>query len=115
MMGEIEAAKVLRSEGLNVHFQTAIGPRGPNTADFLVGGERGTGLGGRATDVFTPITRNSDNVIKGIFNKDSQTPHIILNLRHTPVKLDELGDILNRVNSFHPEFPGRIQSVRIIE
>ena len=48
---EIDVAKILRSEGQNVRFQTPIGHRGAGTADFLVGGETGTGVGGVATDV----------------------------------------------------------------
>jgi hypothetical protein len=105
-LGEIEAAKVLRAQGRNVHFQTPTGLRGPNTADFLVDGV--------PFDVFTPVTKTPGNVIKGIFNKDNQAPNILLNMRHTPVRVDELGDILHRVNTFHPDFPGRIQSVEII-
>src|SRR5207248_3821578 len=62
-IGEIETAKFLRSEGTNVHFQTPVGPRGAGTADFLVGGERGTGLGGAVTDVLTPITSKPGSVI----------------------------------------------------
>ena len=107
--GEIEAAKELRAQGRNVHFQTPTGQRGPTTADFLVDGG--------PFDVYTPVTKNPDNIIKGIFNKDNQSPHIILNLRHTTVTLEELGgvpEILRRVNNFHPDFPGRIQTVEVI-
>lgn len=112
-MGEIEAAKLLRSEGTNVHFQTPIGPRGPNTADFLVGGQKGTGLGGAPTDVFTPITSKPGNIISGIANKNNQAPNIIVNLQHTPVTGSQLGNVLDRLhNGFGAT---NIQSVRIIE
>ena len=112
-MGEIDAAKLLRSEGTNVHFQTPIGPRGPNTADFLVGGQRGTGLGGAPTDVFTPITSKPGNIISGIANKNNQAPNILLNLQHTPVTGSQLGNVLDRLhNGFGAT---NIQSVRIIE
>jgi hypothetical protein len=73
------------------------------------------GVGGAPTDVFTPVTQNPDNVVLGIFNKMDQAPNIILNLNHTPVRAEQLGDILSRVNSFDPSSPGRIQSVLIIK
>ena len=112
-MGELEAAKLLRSEGTNVHFQNPIGPRGPNTADFLVGGQKGTGLGGAPTDVFTPITSKPGNIISGIANKNNQAPNIILNLRHTPVTGSQLGNVMDRLhNGFGAT---NIQNVRIIE
>lgn len=102
---EIEAAKELRAQGRNVHFQTPTGQRGPTTADFLVDGG--------PFDVYTPVTKTPDNIIKG----KNQSPNIILHLRHTTVTLEELGgvpEILRRVNNFHPDFPGRIQTVEVI-
>jgi peptidoglycan-associated lipoprotein len=96
-MGEIEAAKYLRAQGTNVHFQTPVGPRGPGTADFLVGGQRGAGMGGVPWDVLTPRTTIPNNIVRNITSKYDQSPNIILNLRHTPVQPSDLGDVLYRV------------------
>jgi hypothetical protein len=113
-MGEIEAAKVLRSEGTNVHFQKPVGPRGPNTADFLVGGEKGTGAGGIATDVLTPRTAKPENVLLSIADKNDQAQHIIVNLRHTsaPITGAQLGDIQKGLNELGAT---NIKSVKVIE
>lgn len=110
--GEIEAAKALREEGANVHFQTPVGRRGPNTADFLVGGEKGTGVGGIANDVFTPITEKPPNVLLGIAKKSDQSKHIIVNLRHTKVRSADLGDIMKSLSELSAS---SIKSVKIIE
>jgi hypothetical protein len=96
-IGELEMATLLRSEGTNVHFQTPVGPRGPNTADFLVGGQRGTGLGGEVTDVLTPRTSKPANVLLSIADKNDQAPNIIVNLRHTSVAPQQLGDVMSGI------------------
>jgi hypothetical protein len=98
-----------------VHFQTPTGPRGANTADFLVGGEKGTGVGGVPFDVYTPATTNPNNVILGIIAKNDQAPNIIVNLRHTTVTPEQLGDVISRINNFGPNSAGNIKSVRIIK
>ena len=112
--GEIEAAKVLRAEGIDVHFQRPTGQRGPTTADFLVGGERGTGKGGVPPDVLTPRTAKPENVILSIAGKDDQAEHIIVNLRHTPgpITRAQLGDIQNGLADLGVT---NIKSVRVIE
>ena len=61
---EIQAAKALRAEGLNVYFRTAagdIGIEGKRTSDFLVGGFRG-GFGGTPMEVFSPFTANAGRI-----------------------------------------------------
>jgi len=91
-LGEIQAAKTLRSEGQNVHFQTPVGKRGPGTADFLVSGQRGTGVGGKPTDVLTPRTKIPANVALGVASKNDQAPYIIVNIRNNPhLSKDALG------------------------
>ncbi len=91
-MGEIQAAKALRSEGTNVHFQTPTGARGATTADFLVGGERGTGMGGLVFDVYTPKSTNFMSVYSTVAGKNDQAPNIIVNLLNNPyVKRSSLG------------------------
>jgi RHS repeat-associated protein len=111
--GEIEVAKVLIAEGKNVHFQTPVGPKGHGTADFLVGGEEGTGLGGEVTDVFTPITEQPGSVIRGIADKNIQAPNIIVDLRATSVTEWELGDVMTRVRGGFRAT--NIRSVRFIK
>jgi hypothetical protein len=123
-LGEIETAKLLRSEGKNVHFQTPVGPRGAGTADFLVGGEPGTGVGGVVTDVLTPISSKPGSVVRSIADKNNQAPNIIVNLRSSsatewqigtetrPGTTEVLGDVMQRVRE---GFDARnIRSVRII-
>jgi hypothetical protein len=83
-LGEIQAAKTLRDEGSNVHFQTPTGRRGPTTADFLVGGQRGTGAGGTPWDVLTPRTATPQNVALSVAGKSDQAPNVIVNIRNNP-------------------------------
>jgi hypothetical protein len=111
-MGELEVAKILRSEGTNVHFQTPVGPRGPGTADFLVGGERRTGLGGAVTDVLTPRTSKPANVLLSIADKNNQAPNIIVNLRHTSITPQQLGDVMPGIRALGAS---DIQTVRIVK
>ena len=103
-MGEIEAAKTLRESGQNVHFQTPTGKRSylGNTADFLVGGDQGTGLNGIPKDVLTPLVGKRGSVISGIANKTDQAQHIIVNLRHanpriTAAEIGSPNDVVNEI------------------
>jgi hypothetical protein len=123
--GEIEAAKALRASGKNVHFQTPVGNRSPagNTADFLVGGQKGTGIGGSPVDVLTPIAGKRDSIIKGIVSKSTQTPNVFVNLRHaTPsIKASEIGtptSVLNEIkNGFINSDPTviNLRSIQFLE
>jgi Contact-dependent growth inhibition CdiA C-terminal domain len=91
---------------------TPVGRRGADTADFLVGGFKGTGKGGVPTDVFTPITEKPANVLLGIANKKDQAENIIVNLRHTNVQSNQLGNVKQ---SLFDLGAGNIKSVKIIE
>jgi RHS repeat-associated protein len=114
--GEIDVAELLKSEGVNVHFQTPTPPKGPpkfGTADYLVGGEAGTGAGGAATDVLTPVTTEPNSVISSIVAKENQAPNIIVNMSATTVTEWELGDVMFRVRE---GFGAKnIQSVRFVK
>jgi RHS repeat-associated protein len=114
--GEIDVAELLSSEGVNVHFQTPTPPKGPpkfGTADYLVGGEPGTGVGGTATDVLTPITSEPDSVISSIVKKENQAPNIIVNMSATAVTEWELGDVMSRVRTGFGA--NNIKSVRFVK
>lgn len=119
-LGEIQAAKVLRAEGMNVHFQTPIGQRGPKTADLLVGGERGTGAGADVFDVLTPRTENPANVALGIASKNNQAPNIIVNIRNNPhLSMESLGgpkQLMQDVRDLIEPAGGvmKIKSIRIV-
>jgi hypothetical protein len=120
-LGEIQVAKILRSEGKNVFFQKPVGPRGSDTADFLVGGERRTGFGGIPTDVLTPRTANPRNVLLSIADKNDQAPSIIVNLSNNPSvwasQLGDFGNILDRVwEILEPQgVPLNIKQLRIVD
>jgi RHS repeat-associated protein len=96
---EIRAARYLRDHGVNVHFQKAGLRRSKTgeTADFLVDGDRGTGRGGRPYDVFSPEATKPDAVFRGIRNKDSQTTGVIVDFSRTPVKPEQLGNVMARL------------------
>ena len=101
-LGEINAAKALRAEGINVHLRKAAGDQGiqdVRTADFFVGGERGTGKGGQIFDVFSPSSGNAGRVVGQTAKKLSQTDRVILNLDNTKLTVDELSNIIPRVNN----------------
>lgn len=120
-LGEIQVAKILRSERKNVHFQKPIGPRGPRTADYLVGGQKGTGVGGVVTDTLTPSTSNPASVYTSVSRKNDQAPSIIVNLLNNPsVRAEQLGseaNILEQVRLLIEPAGGtmRINSVRVID
>ena len=48
-------------------------------------------------DVYTPITTNANRIISAIASKGSQADGIVLDLSQTTVKLQDLGNILARV------------------
>jgi hypothetical protein len=100
-LGEINAAKALRSEGINVHFRIAAGDQGVQkvrTADFFVGGERGTGNGGQIFDVITPSTSNAGRIISAVAKKMSQADRVVINLDKTSLTVEDLGNIIPCVN-----------------
>jgi hypothetical protein len=101
-LGEINAAKALKAKGINVHFRKAAGDQGIHkvrTADFFVGGEKGTGIGGQIYDVFSPSSSNAGRVVSQTAKKLSQTDRIVLNLDNTTLTVDDLSNIIHRVNN----------------
>ena len=68
-----------------------------------VGGEAGTGKGGLAFDVFTPISTKVGSVYLGISRKNNQAPNIIVNIKNNPnftaEQIGNQGFILNQVRS----------------
>jgi hypothetical protein len=96
---EIRAAKYLSSQGKNVHFQTpgSVRSGAGGTADFLVGGARGTGAGGTPYDVLSPTTPNPNAVFRAIRNKNNQAQGIIVDLSRTRVTPADLGNVMNRL------------------
>jgi RHS repeat-associated protein len=99
--GEIRAAKHFRSQGVNIHFQSP-GPKRSSaggTADVLLGGQRGTGSGGKPYDVYTPITDKPSAVFRGIRNKNDQAAGVVVNFWKTSVKPEDLGNIMARLKN----------------
>ena len=98
---EIRSAKFLRDQGVNVHFQTpgAVRSGAGGTADFIVGGTRGTGAGGRIFDVVSPTSANRNGVFRAIRNKNNQAPGVIVDLSRTPVNQLDLGDVMLRLRN----------------
>ncbi len=88
---EIEAAEYLANLGHNVELRDPIGTRaGGGTSDLVVDGV--------AYDVYTPITANPDRIISAIAKKNDQATGIVIDLTNTSVTLEQLGDVLARVN-----------------
>lgn len=96
---EIRAAKYLRSQGLNVHFQVpgAVRSGAGGTADLIVGGARRAGFGGMPYDVVSPSSPQVKAVFRAIRNKNGQAPGIIVDLSRTSVTRYDLGDIMFRL------------------
>ena len=114
--------EILQSEGKNVHFQKAVGPRGEGTSDLLVDGQINTGNGGAVVDVYTPTGSNSRNVLSNIAQKEDQAPNIIVYIRNNPsLTVEQFGteeQILAKLRALiDPENLGimRIRSVRVIK
>jgi hypothetical protein len=113
---EINAAKALRAEGLNVHFRTAAGDLGVSsqrTSDFLVGGLRGTGAGGIPYEVFSPTTANVGRIVGTLASKLPQADRFVLDLSRTTVQLTELTNILARINNV-PAISRQAQEVVVV-
>lgn len=67
-----------------------VGTRaGGQTSDLLVNGVN--------YDVYTPTTNNPSAIIRAITKKNTQTTGVVLDLSHTTVTADDLGNILPRV------------------
>lgn len=113
---EIQAAKALRAEGFNVHFQTAagdVGVRGVRTSDFLVGGSRGTGIGGVPFDVFSPTTSNVSRLVGQLAKKPAQADRFVLDLSRTLVQPSELANVETRINRI-PGISRPVQEVILV-
>ena len=54
-------------------------------------------VNGVTYDVYTPVTANANRIISAIASKGSQANGIVLDLSQTTVKLQDLGNILARV------------------
>ena len=99
---EIRAAKAFRETGSNVHFQTAAGDLGiqsVRSSDLLVGGQRGTGLGGVRYEVYSPTTDRVSNIAREIRGKLSQSDHLVLDLTRTNLSPADFDNIITRVNN----------------
>jgi hypothetical protein len=100
--GELNAARALQLEGQSVHFAAAagdLGVQGVRTADLLVGGARGTGLGGIAYEVYTPLTANVDNIVRYARGKVAQADRLVINLDATRATATQLSGLMTRVQS----------------
>ena len=95
---EIRAAKYLRDQGTNVHFQTpgSVRSTAGGTADFLVGGGR-NGAGGIPFDVFSPISNNPNGIFRALRKKNNQAQGIILDLHRSSVQPGAFGNIMERL------------------
>jgi hypothetical protein len=116
-LGELEAAKALRAEGLEVHFRVAAGDVGVQrvrTSDLIVGGAARTGEGGVPYEVFTPITGNAGRIIGTIGSKISQADRVVIVLDNTSVAASDLSNILSRVNNI-PNLSKPVQEAVIVK
>ncbi|MGR9117149.1 MAG: CdiA C-terminal domain-containing protein, partial [Gammaproteobacteria bacterium] len=87
---EISAAKYLASLGKNVVLRQPVGTRaGGGTSDLLVNGVN--------YDVYTPITSNPNRIISAIASKNSQAEGVVLDLSQSSVTVEQLGNVLQRV------------------
>ena len=89
---EIRAAEHLAGLGRDVRLRQPVGTRaGGGTSDLLVDGVR--------YDVYTPRTTNPDRIISEIAKKGGQVHGggIVLDLSKTTVNVEELGDVMRRI------------------
>jgi uncharacterized protein RhaS with RHS repeats len=87
---EIAAAKHMHSQGNNVVLRPPVGTRANGgTSDLLVNGT--------SYDVYTPQTVNTNRIISAIASKNSQAEGIVLDLSQTTVTVEQLGNVLQRV------------------
>jgi RHS repeat-associated protein len=87
---EINAAKYMAGLGNTVLLRPPTGTRADGgTSDLLVNGVN--------YDVYTPISKNPNNIISQMAKKNSQTTGIVLDLSRTSVTADQLGNVLKRV------------------
>ena len=87
---EINAAQYVADLGNEVVLRPPVGTRaGGQTSDLLVNGVN--------YDVYTPTTNNPFAIIRAITKKNTQTTGVVLDLSHTTVTADDLGNILPRV------------------
>lgn len=103
-VSEVNAAQHMKKQGFNVELRDPVGTRaGGETSDLLVDGV--------AYDVYTPQTSNSGRIVSAIGKKNSQATGIVLDLSESLVTLDQLGDVLKRVQN---SGASRITSIYII-
>lgn len=87
---ELRAAEHMASLGKKVQLRQPVGTRADGgTSDLLIDGER--------YDVYSPKTGNPARIVSAIAKKNSQAEGIIVDLSDSPVKSDQLGNLLYRV------------------
>ena len=71
-------------------LRSPVGTRaGGGTSDLLVNG--------MPYDVYTPTTSNPNRIVSAIASKNTQAQGVVLDLRNSPVTLEQLGNVLQRV------------------
>jgi hypothetical protein len=114
---ELQAAKVLRGVGLNVHFRIAasdVGMHGVRTSDFLIGGARGTGANGVPCEVFSPTTSNVGRLVGQLAKKLTQADCCVLDLSRTSLRPSELTNVITRINNI-PGLPRPVREIILIQ
>jgi RHS repeat-associated protein len=66
IQAEVRAARAFRNSGINVHFREATSAP---TSDLLVGGKKGTGMGGIKWEVYSPDTTDINSIAREIGKK----------------------------------------------
>jgi RHS repeat-associated protein len=89
---ELDAAQYMANLGNDVTLRLPQGTRAAGgTSDLLVNGVQ--------YDVYTPVTDNVNRIISKMANKNSQAKGIVLDLRHTNVTSEQLGNALERIQN----------------
>jgi hypothetical protein len=87
---ELNAARLLASEGNNVILRIPTGTRAAGgTSDLLVNGVR--------YDVYTPNSSSANRIISELAKKNSQATRLILDLSNSSVRIEDLRNVLARV------------------
>jgi hypothetical protein len=87
---EINAANYMKGLGNDVILRSPQGTRAEGkTSDLLVNGVN--------YDVYTPESASPDRIISSMAKKNSQTTGIVLDLSKTSVTVEQLGNVLKRV------------------
>ena len=111
---ELLAADALTNRGVNVHFRTPQQTK--QTSDFFVGGEPGTGSGGRVFEVVQPETSTLEGLAKRIRGKLEQAEgNLIIDLNHPKTDLTP-EDVSNVVSAMrkNPQITRPIKEVIVI-